>query len=126
MIWQGYYNFIPQSKITDYPDTVSFIKNNYPKNEQYRFFRFYPPESYQAFGVFDVKDWTDYKLKTLESNIGVYFNMDTFGGVEPFLSARIVNIFDEIGFERPTTISGEPWLRSPKLSLNEKIKRFSS
>ena len=126
LIWQGYYAFIPQSKIIDYPDTVSFIKSNYPKDEQYRFFRFYPPESYQAFEVFDIKDWTDYKLKTLESNIGVYFNMDTFGGVEPFMSARIANVFDKIGFERPTTISGEPWLRSTILSLDQKISRFSS
>ena len=125
-VWQGYYNFISQSKITNYPDTVSFIKSNYPKDEQYRFFRFYPPEMYQTFEVFNVNDWTDYKLKTLESNIGVYFGMDTFGGVEPFLSARIANVFDEIGFEQPTTISGEPWLRSTILSLNEKISRFSS
>ncbi|MCX6813459.1 MAG: hypothetical protein NTV77_03210 [Candidatus Azambacteria bacterium] len=126
IIWQGYYSFIPQSKIIEYPDTVSFIKSYYPKNKQYRFFRFYPPESYQVFEVFDIKDWTDYKLKTLESNIGVYFDMDTFGGVEPFMSARIANVFDEIGFERPTTVSGEPWLRSTKLSLNDKISRFSS
>ena len=125
-IWQGYYNFIPRSKITDYPDTVKFIKNYEKSAESYRFFRFYPPESYQAFEVFDIKDWTDYKLKTLESNIGVYFGMDTFGGVEPFMSARIANIFDEIGFERPTTVSGEPWLRSTKLTLNDKISRFSS
>lgn len=126
LIWQGYYTFIPQSKIRDYPDTVNFIKNHYPKNEQYRFFRFYPPESYQAFAVFNVKDWTDYKLKTIESNIGVYFDMDTFGGVEPFMSSRIANIFDEIGFERPSTISAEPWLRSTRLSLDKKISRFSS
>ncbi|MEK7087172.1 MAG: hypothetical protein AAB958_00520, partial [Patescibacteria group bacterium] len=126
LIWQGYYEFIPQSKITDYPDTVNFLKNNYPKDEQYRFFRFYPPESYQVFGVFNVRDWTDYKLKTLESNIGVYFDMDTFGGVEPFLSSRIANVFDEIGFERPSTISAKPWLRSTELSLDEKIERFSS
>ncbi|MDO8743468.1 MAG: hypothetical protein Q7J30_02890, partial [Candidatus Azambacteria bacterium] len=104
LIWQGYYEFIPQSKIMDYPDTVSFIKNHYPEGERYRFFRFYPPESYQEFGVFGVKDWTDYQLKTMESNIGVYFNMDTFGGLEPFLSGRIANIFDELGFEIPTSI----------------------
>ncbi len=126
LIWQGYYEFIPQSKIINYPDTVSFIKNNHPEGEQYRFFRFYPPESYQTFEVFNVKDWTDYKLKTMESNIGVYFGMDTFGGVEPFLSGRIANVFDEIGFERPSTISGEPWLRSTKLSLDQKIQKFSS
>ncbi len=125
LIWQGYYSFIPQSKIIDYPDTVKFIKNQ-PDSEQYRFFRFYPPESYQQFEVFDVKDWTDYKLKTLESNIGVYFDMDTFGGVEPFLSARAADIFDEIGFERPTSISGKPWLISPVLSLDDKIQKFSS
>ena len=126
LIWQGYYAFIPKSKIIDYPDTVSFIKNHYPQDNRYRFFRFYPPESYQAFEVFNIKDWTDYKLKTMESNIGVYFNMDTFGGVEPFLSNRIANIFDEIGFERPSTVSAQPWLRSTKLSLNQKIFRFSS
>ena len=125
-IWQGYYDFISQSKITDYPDTVSFIKNNYPKEERYRFFRFYPPESYQEFGVFNIKDWADYQLKTLESNIGVYFDMDTFGGLEPFMSARIANVFDKIGFESPTTISGESWLRSTTLSLDGKISRFSS
>jgi len=125
LIWQGYYSFIPQSKIIDYPDTVKFIKNNYP-NENYRFFRFYPPESYQTFEVFNVKDWTDYKLKTMESNIGAYFDMENFGGVEPFMSARIANVFDEIGFERPTTIAGEPWLRSTKLSLDQKISHFSS
>lgn len=125
-IWRGYYSFIPQSKIIDYPDTVRFIKNREHGNSHYRFFRFYPPESYQQFGVFDVKDWTDYKLKTLESNIGVYFDMDTFGGVEPFLSGRIANVFDELGFERPSTISAEPWLRSTKLSLAQKISRFSS
>jgi len=126
LIWQGYYNFIPQSKIIDYPDTVKFIKNYDKGGESFRFFRFYPPEMYQNFEIFDVKDWTDYKLKTLESNIGVYFDMDTFGGVEPFLSARIANIFDEIGFERPSTISTEPWLRSTKLSLEQKIEKFSS
>ena len=135
LIWQGYYVFIPQSKITDYPDTVKFIKNQSDNTSVqrcieadcgFRFFRFYPPESYQTFEVFNVKDWTDYKLKTMESNIGVYFGMDTFGGVEPFLSARIANIFDEIGFERPSTISAEPWLRSTKLSLDQKISRFSS
>ena len=135
LIWQGYYAFIPQSKITDYPDTVKFIKNQSDNTSVqrcieadcgFRFFRFYPPESYQTFEVFNVKDWTDYKLKTMESNIGVYFGMDTFGGVEPFLSARIANIFDEIGFERPSTISAEPWLRSTKLSLDQKISRFSS
>ena len=125
-VWQGYYNFIPQDKITNYPDTVKFVKNYDKSGELYRFFRFYPPESYQTFEVFAVKDWTDYKLKTLESNIGVYFGMDTFGGVEPFLSARIANVFDEIGFERPTKISGEPWLRSSDLSLDEKILKFSS
>ncbi|MBU2082178.1 hypothetical protein KKH14_01995 [Patescibacteria group bacterium] len=126
LIWQGYYSFIPQNKITNYPDTVTFIKNYYHGEEKYRFFRFYPPESYQEFGVFNVKDWSDYKLKTLESNIGVYFDMDTFGGLEPFMSARIADIFDEIGFERPTAISGEPWLRSTKLSLTDKTSRFSS
>ena len=126
LIWQGYYEFIPQNKIIDYPNTVEFIKSNYSESEQYRFFRFYPPESYQEFGVFNVKDWSDYKLKTLESNIGVYFDMDTFGGLEPFMSARVANVFDEIGFERPTAISGEPWLRSTKLSLTDKISRFSS
>ncbi len=126
LIWQGYYEFIPQSKIINYPDTVSFIKNHYPEGERYRFFRFYPPESYQEFGIFNVKDWTDYQIKTMESNIGVYFNMDTFGGLEPFLSGRIANIFDKIGFEIPTSIAGEPWLRSTKLSLNEKINIFSS
>jgi len=143
LIWQGYYEFIPQSKITNYPDTIRFIKSQIPHtntpiqrcigvecdkkvNELYRFFRFYPPESYQQFEVFNVKDWTDYKLKTMESNIGVYFGMDTFGGVEPFMSGRIANVFNEIGFERPSTISAEPWLRSTKLSLNDKISRFSS
>jgi len=126
LIWQGYYDFIPQAKIINYPDTVGFIKNYDKSGEPYRFFRFYPPESYQTFEIFNVKDWTDYKLKTLESNIGVYFDMDAFGGVEPFLSARIANIFDEIGFERPTTVSGEPWLRSTKLTLQDKISRFSS
>jgi len=126
LIWQGYYNFIPQSKITNYPDTVSFIKAHLGKDEHYRFFRFYPPESYQAFEVFDIKDWTDYKLKTLESNIGLYFDMDTFGGVESFLSARIANVFDEIGLETTTTIAGKPWLRSTTLSLDEKISRFTS
>lgn len=126
LIWQGYYEFIPQSKLTDYPDTVSFIKNHYPKEERYRFFRFYPPESYQEFGVFSVKDWTDYQLKTMESNIGVYFNTDTFGGLEPFMSNRIADVFDEIGLEIPTSLSGEPWLRSTQLTLDEKIKIFSS
>ena len=52
--------------------------------------------------------------------------MDTLGGVEPFLSARIANVFDEVGFEKPTAISGKPWLRSTELSLDEKIKKFSS
>ena len=126
LIWQGYYDFISRSKITNYPDTVKFIKNYDKSGEQYRFFRFYPPESYQQFEVFSINDWTDYKLKTMESNIGVYFDMDTFGGVEPFLSERVANVFNEIGFERPTTISDEPWLRSTKLSLNDKISRFSS
>ena len=46
--------------------------------------------------------------------------------VEPFLSVRIADVFDEIGFERPTTISDEPWLRSTKLPLNDNISRFSS
>lgn len=126
LIWQGYYSFILQPKIIDYPDTVKFIKNYDKSGKPYRFFRFYPPESYQTFEVFNVNDWTDYKLKTLESNTGVYFDTDTFGGIEPFLSARIADVFDEIGFERPSTISAEPWLRSTKLSLNDKISRFSS
>ena len=135
LIWQGYYNFIPQSKITDYPNTVQFIKNQSNStsiqrcievNCRYRFFRFYPPESYQQFSVFDIKDWTDYKLKTLESNIGAYFDMENFGGVEPFMSGRIANIFDEIGYERPSTISAEPWLRSNNLTLPQKLSRFSS
>lgn len=126
LIWQGYYEFIPQSKIINYPDTVSFIKNHYPKEERYRLFRFYPPESYQKFEVFSVKNWADYQLKTMESNIGVYFDMDTFGGLEPFLSGRIADVFNEIGLEIPTSLSGEPWLRSTKLTLDEKIKIFSS
>ena len=125
-IWQGYYKFIPISKITEYPDTVSFIKNNYPKNEHYRYFQFYPPEMYQQFSVFNVKDWDDYKLKTLESNISPYFDMDGFGGKEPALSRRIADIFNEIGLSGPTTISGKPWMLSPELSLNQKIFRFSS
>jgi len=125
-IWQGYYKFIPISKITEYPDTVSFIKNNYPKNEYYRYFRFYPPEMYQQFSVFSVKDWDDYKLKTLESNIGPYFDMDGFGGSEPALSRRVADMFNEIGLSGPTTISGKPWMLSPDLSLNQKISRFSS
>ena len=125
-IWQGYYKFIPISKITEYPDTVSFIKNNYPKNEHYRYFRFYPPEMYQQFSVFSVKDWDDYKLKTLESNIGPYFDMDGLGGSEPALSRRIADVFNEIGLSGPTTISGKPWMLSPDLSINQKISRFSS
>ncbi|MBI2446575.1 MAG: YfhO family protein [Parcubacteria group bacterium] len=125
-IWQGYYKFIPISKITEYPDTVSFIKNNYPKNEHYRYFRFYPPEMYQQFSVFSVKDWDDYKLKTLESNIGPYFDMDGLGGSEPALSRRVADMFNEIGLSGPTTISGKPWMLSPDLSLSQKISRFSS
>ncbi len=125
LIWQSYYSFIPRSKITEYPDTVRFIKN-YSTDDRFRFFSFYPPESYQDFEVWSVKDWTDYKLKTLESNNGVYFDMDSFSGAEPFLSGRIANVFDEIGNVGPTKVTGEPWLRSTKLTLNEKIKRFSS
>ena len=81
---------------------------------------------YQEFEVFNIKDWTDYKLKTLEANHGAYFDMDSFSGAEPFLSGRIANVFDEIGNVGPTSIAGEPWLRSTKLTLDEKIKIFSS
>src|SRR3989344_2179300 len=126
-IWQGYYKFIPISKITEYPDTIRFVKNNYPKDEQYRYFKFYPPaEMYQNFSLFNVKNWDDYKFKTLESNIGPYFYMDSFGGVEPALSRRIADVLDEIGYEHPTTIAGKPWLWSTDLSLPPKNSRFSS
>ncbi len=126
LIWQGYYRFISISKITEYPDTVSFIKNHYPKNEQYRYFRFYPPEMYQQFAIFSVMDKDDYEFKTLDYDIGLYFDMNTFGGGEPAASRRIADVFDEIGLSGPTTISGKPWMLSSELSLNDKISRFSS
>jgi len=124
LIWHGYYNFTPKTLITTPPDTISFIKK-LPGSNNFRIFRFYPPEMYQEFGFYDVKNPLDYEIKTLGLQINPYW-VDGVGGGEPFRSQRISSVLDEIGYEIPATYSKPVWIKSDDLSLNDKISRFSS
>jgi len=124
LIWQGYYNFTPKSLITNPPNTVAFIKNLKDSNN-FRVFRFYPPEMYQEFKFYDLKNPLDYDIKTLGLQINPYW-IDGFGGGEPFRSQRISEILDEIGYEIPATYTKPVWLKSNDLTLAQKISRFSS
>jgi len=124
LIWQGYYNFTPRSLIENDPQTIAFLRNqvNY---KNFRAYRFYPPEMYQEFKFYNVKDNQDYDFKTLASQINPYF-IDGFGGGEPFRSTKISNVLDEIGYETPSIYTKLAWIRSNNLTLPQKISRFSS
>jgi len=124
LIWQGYYNFTSKELITVPPDTVQFIKNQKNSNN-FRVFRFYPPEMYQEFKFYNVKNPLDYDIKTLGLQINPYW-VDGFGGGEPFKSEKISHILDEIGYETPSTYTAPVWIKSNELSLPAKISRFSS
>ncbi len=124
LIWQGYYNFTPKKLITNPPDTISFIKK-IPDSNNFRVFRFYPPEMYQEFGFYDVKNPLDYDIKTLGLQINPYW-IDGFGGGEPFRSKRISYVLNEIGYEVPSTYTDLVWIKSNDLTLAQKISRFSS
>ncbi len=124
LIWQGYYNFTSKDLITTPPDTIKFIKNFSNPNE-FRVFRFYPPEMYQEFGFYSIKNPFDYDIKTLGLQMNPYW-VDGFGGGEPFRSQRISEILDEIGYEIPATYSNPVWIKSNDLTLAQKISRFSS
>jgi len=124
LIWQGYYSFTSKTLITNPPDTVAFIKN-LKDSDYYRVFRFYPPEMYQKFGFYDVKNPLDYDIKTLGLQINPYW-IDGFGGGEPFRSQRISEVLNEIGYEVPATYFKPVWIKSNDLTLTQKISRFSS
>ena len=124
LIWQGYYNFTSKDLITNPPDTVQFIKNQKDTND-FRVFRFYPPEMYQEFEFYGIKNSLDYDIKTLGLQINPYW-IDGFGGGEPFRSQRISEVLDELGYETPSTYSKPVWIKSNDLTLNDKISRFSS
>ena len=124
LIWQGYYNFTPKELITNPPDTIKFIQNQ-PDYDKFRVFRFYPPEMYQEFGFYNIKNYQDYDMKTLGLQINPYW-VDGFGGGEPFRSQRISEVLDEIGYEISATYSKPSWIKLNDLSLTDKISRFSS
>ena len=124
LIWQNYYNFTSRGLIENNPRTVAFLKNQ-PNYEKFRFYRFYPPEMYQEFKFYDVLDNQDYNFPTLASEIGPYF-MDGFGGGDPFRSAKISTILNEIGYEIPAAYAKPAWIKSNDLTLAQKISRFSS
>ncbi len=124
LIWRGYYNFTPKELITNPPDTIQFIKNQ-KDSSGFRVFRFYPPEMYQQFGFYDVKNPLDYDIKTLGMQINPYW-VDGFGGGEPFRSQRISDVLDAIGYATPSTYSKPVWIKSATSSLDFKIAHFSS
>src|SRR3989344_2701829 len=124
LIWQNYYNFTPRGLIENNPRTVAFLKNR-PDYKNFRFYRFYPPEMYQEFKFYNVSDNQDYNFQTLASEINPYF-MDGFGGGDPFRSARVSDVLNEIGYEIPATYAKPAWIKSNDLTLNQKISRFSS
>ncbi len=124
VIWQGYYNFTSKDLIINPPDTVQFIKKQ-KELDNFRVFRFYPPEMYQEFGFYSIKNPFDYDIKTLGLQMNPYW-VGGFGGGEPLRSARISNILDEIGYEIPATYTKPVWLKSNDLTLAQKISRFSS
>ena len=124
LIWQNYYNFTPRGLIENNPRTVAFLKNR-PDYKNFRFYRFYPPEMYQEFKFYNVSDNQDYNFQTLASEINPYF-MDGFGGGDPFRSARVSDVLNEIGYEIPATYAKSAWIKSNDLTLNQKISRFSS
>ena len=124
LIWQNYYNFTPRDLIENDPPTVAFLKNR-PDYKNFRFYRFYPPEMYQEFKFYNVSDNQDYNFQTLASEINPYF-MDGFGGGDPFRSARVSDVLNEIGYEIPATYAKSAWIKSNDLTLNQKIYRFSS
>lgn len=123
-IWQGYYNFTPKELITIPPDTIQFIKK-LPDLNSFRVFRFYPPEMYQEFGFYNIKNYQDYDMKTLGLQINPYW-VDGLGGGEPFRSERISHTLDEIGYETSSTYTDPVWIKSNDLTLDQKISRFSS
>ena len=122
-IWQGYYNFTSKNLITNPPNTVQFIKKQ-KESDNFRVFRFYPPEMYKQFGLYDLKNPLDYDIKTLGLQINPYW-IDGLGGGEPFRSQRISEVLDEIGYE-VSSMYGPVWIKFNDISLNDKISRFSS
>ncbi|MCX6813460.1 MAG: hypothetical protein NTV77_03215 [Candidatus Azambacteria bacterium] len=124
LIWQGYYNFTSKDLITNPPDTISFIQK-LSDSQNFRVFRFYPPEMYQEFELYNLKNPLSYDMKTMGLQINPYW-IDGFGGGEPFRSQRISEILDEIGYEIPATYSKSSWIKSNDISLADKISRFSS
>ena len=123
-IWQGYFHFAPKELITVPPKTVQFIQNQ-PGFEKFRVFRFYPPEMYQQFGFYNLKNPDDYDIQTLGLQINTYW-VDGLGGGENFRSFRISGILNEIGYEIPSTYTDPVWIKSNDLTINQKISRFSS
>ncbi len=124
LIWQNYYNFAPRSLIENDPQTVAFLKSR-PNYKDFRVYRFYPPEMYQEFKFYDVKNNQDYDFQTLASQLSPYF-FDGFGGGENFRSVRISNVLDEIGYETESLHIKLAWIKSNDLTLSQKISRFSS
>lgn len=124
LIWQGYYNFTSKELITIPPKTIQFIQNQ-PNFEKFRVFRFYPPETYQEFKFYDLKNPDDYDIQTLGLQINSYW-VDGFGGGENFRSFRISKVLNEIGYEVPSTYTDPVWIKSNDLSLTDKISRISS
>ncbi len=124
LIWQNYYNFTPRNLIEKDPKTVVFLRGQ-PNYKNFRVYKFYPPEMYQEFKFYNVKDNQNYDFQTLASQINPYF-IDGFGGGEPFRSARISDVLDEIGYETSARFTKPAWIRSNDLTLAQKIFRFSS
>ncbi|MEK9170909.1 MAG: hypothetical protein AAB789_01160, partial [Patescibacteria group bacterium] len=124
LIWQGYFHFAPKELITVPPKIIQFIQSQVGF-EKFRVFRFYPPEMYQEFGFYDLKNPDDYDMMTLGLQINPYW-IDGFGGGENFRSYRISKALNEIGYEIPSTYTDQVWIKSNDLTLDQKISRFSS
>ena len=83
------YNVSPREIITTAPDTAKFIQKDFNSTSPFRVMFWDSGEAYYKFEVGTI-NMDDYRFKTLEENLSLYFGTETIQGNDPFVPTALI------------------------------------
>ena len=99
LIYQGFFNFLPDENLSKPPGIVKFLENRQEEEESFRTYRIFLDYYYDYLSLYKDDSEKIFSIETLAPNISLAYEIDNIEGDDNLMPQRhsdLLNIFDMI------------------------------